>query len=89
MLPGIAVACVGSFEWLLRLLNFCSKWQVRWCRLISCRRVFFTISSEVVGALIVETHKVGCGLCEFYIQLGLTEVFLERWPVVGENSCML
>ena len=43
MLPGLVVACVGSFEWLLGLLTFRSKWQVRWCRLISCRRVCLRI----------------------------------------------
>ena len=35
----MVVACVGSFEWLLWLLTFRSKWQVRGCRLISCHRV--------------------------------------------------
>ena len=39
VLSGLAVACVGSFEWLLRLLTFCSKWQVQWYQLIYCRRV--------------------------------------------------
>ena len=39
VLPGIAIACVGLFEWMLRLLTFRSTWQVQWCRLISCREV--------------------------------------------------
>ena len=39
MLLGLDVACVGSFEWLLQILTFCSKCQVRWCWIISCRRV--------------------------------------------------
>ena len=60
--PGLVVACVGSFEWLLRLLSFRSKWQVRWCRLMSCCRVFYDFV-RAVGAMIVETHAVSCGLC--------------------------
>ena len=39
VLLGIAVECIGSFEWLLRLLTFFSKWWVQCCRLISCRKV--------------------------------------------------
>ena len=63
-LPGLVVACVGSFEWLLWILTFCSKWQVQWCRMISCRRVCLLFRPHC-WLFIVETHAVGCGLCKF------------------------
>ena len=48
MLPGLVVACVGSFEWLLRLITFRSKWQLRWCRLIYCCRVCLYLAYDGV-----------------------------------------